>query len=139
MTSVLRKLLICATLSLLGAGPSAAGTIVVGLTVAPGKLTVRAAPATVAAGTPVSVPVTIADGRGSGAGWTLRVVGPTAVAVTSITARCAARSACTLPAAAGDPSGVTVLRAARGTGMGVIRIVVRLSSESTSPVAFAVS
>jgi hypothetical protein len=105
------------------AGPAAAGDIGVHLAFVPGKLTVSAAPSKTAS----VVTVTVADGRGSGAGWTLsfRSAAP---AVTSITASCASGSTCTLPRAASAPSGSTVLRAAPGTGMGVIRLTIHLAS-----------
>ncbi len=138
MRAVLRQLLIGSTLALALAGHAAAGTIAVGLTFVPGTLSMKAPPSALTAGSRVSIPVTVADARGRGSGWTLRVTGPTTVNVVSITARCAARSTCTLPAAAGRPSGRTVLRAARGTGMGVIDLVVTLSSPTRAPVSFAV-
>ena len=139
MSGVLRQLLIASTLVLVPAGHAAAGTIVVGLTFAPGKLSVQAKPVLLAAGARVSAPVRVADARGRGTGWTLRVAGASAVTITSITARCAAGSTCTLPSAAGRPSGQTVLRVARGTGMGVIDLVVTLSSPTKTAVSFVVS
>jgi hypothetical protein len=139
MRPVLRPLLIGSVLVLLLAAPAAADTITVGLSLAPGTLKVKAAPVTVAAGGPVSVPVTIADGRGHGNGWTLRLAHASGVSVVSITARCSANSACTLPTQVGRPSGVTVLRAARGTGMGVIDLVVTLNAPARSALSFTVS
>ena len=62
--------------------------------------------------------------------------------MTSITARCATGSTCTLPRAVQAASGAIVLQAARDTGMGVIQLVVtfaRLSSGPAMPVTFAVS
>lgn len=115
------------------AGPAAAGDIGVHLAFVPGKLTVSAAPAKTAS----VVTVTVADGRGSGAGWTLsfRSAAP---AVTSITASCAPGSTCTLPRGAG-PSGTTALRAAPGTGMGVIRLVIRFAKAPSQAVRLAVA
>ncbi len=133
----MRRLLIGWTLILFTAAPAAAGPIGVGLTLSPGVLRVRAAPVTVV-GARVSVPVTVADGRGHGAGWTLRLHSSSRVTVDSITARCATGSTCTLPAAAGRPSGLTVLRAAKGTGMGVIDLAVTLSSPTRTTVSFSV-
>ncbi len=133
---VLRRLLLCSTLVLLAAGPAAAGTIGVGLTFAPGKLSLAAAPARLAPGVRVSVPVTIADGRGSGRGW--RLVASSSVTVLSITATCAAHSTCTLPTAAGRPSGATILRSAKGTGMGVVKLVVTLTSPARTAVSFSI-
>ncbi|HMC67860.1 MAG TPA: hypothetical protein VKJ07_01790 [Mycobacteriales bacterium] len=138
MSGMLRRLTISACAALVLAAPAAAGTIVVKLAFVPGKLAVKAAPASVA-GT-VQVPVTIADGRGSGAGWTLKVSSEAPVRVAGITARCAANSTCTLPTAASAPSGNVVLRAARDSGMGVMNLVVTLASSSGStPVSFTVS
>ena len=139
MEVVLRRLLIGSILALLLAGPAGAGTIVVKLTFVPGKLSMKAPQTTLAAGWRVSVPVTIADGRGTGNGWTLKVADSTTVTVVSITATCAANSTCTLPTAVGTPSGATVLRAAKGTGMGVVNLVVTLSSPTRTAVSFTVS
>jgi hypothetical protein len=138
MSLVFRRVLIIGSAALLLAAPAGAGTIVVKLTFAPGKLLVKSAPATVAQA--VQVPVTVADGRGNGNGWTLRVTSATPVTVVGITARCAAGSTCTLPTAASGPSGSLVLRAARNSGMGVMNLVVTLSSPSgPTPVSFTVS
>jgi hypothetical protein len=135
---MLRRVLLSACAALVLAAPAGAGTIVVKLSFVPGKLAVKAAPASVA-GT-VQVPVTIADGRGSGAGWTLKVSSAAPVRVLGITARCAAGSTCTLPTAATGPSGNVVLRAARDSGMGVMNLVVTLASTGGStPVSFTVS
>ena len=138
MCLVLRRLLITVFAALLLAAPAGAGTIIVKLTFVPGKLAVKAAPTTVA-GT-AQVPVTIADGRGNGNGWTLKVNSASPVRVVGITGRCAANSTCTLPTAVSSPSGNVVLRAARDTGMGVMNLVVTLASDSGStPVSFTVS
>jgi hypothetical protein len=139
---VLRRVLIASSLALLTAGPAGAGTIVVTLSFAPGKLVAKSASAAASENGPVQVPVTIADGRGNGKGWTLRLAASRAVTVTSITARCAAGSTCTLPRAAQGPSGSTVLRAARGSGMGVMKLVVTVaplpSGAKPVPVTFTV-
>lgn len=121
------------------AGPASAGGIVVHLTFAPGSLSLAAPAARVAASGTLRVQVTVADGRGSGAGWRLRSVSGTPLAVASIAAVCASGSTCTLPKAAAPPSGSTVLRAAKGTGMGVMRLTVTLTGAPGTPVAFAVS
>jgi hypothetical protein len=139
MRPVLRRLLLGpVVLALLGAGQAAAGTITVSLALTPGALKVRAVPVTVPAAGQVSLPVTVADGRGHGNGWTLKVAGSPNVAVVSITARCAARSTCILPTISGRPSGTTVLRAANGTGMGVINLVVTLRAPAKSALSFTV-
>jgi len=138
MRLVLRRLAITVLAALFLAAPAGAGTIIVKLTFVPGKLAVKAAPATVGANT--QVPLTIADGRGNGNGWTLKVNSSSPVRVVGITARCAANSTCTLPTASGTPSGTIVLRAARDSGMGVMNLVVTLAAQSGStPVSFTVS
>jgi hypothetical protein len=138
MRLVLRRILITVLAALFLAAPAGAGTIIVKLTFAPGKLAVKAAPTTVA-GT-AQVPVTIADGRGNGNGWTLKVNSASTVRVVGITARCAANSTCTLPTAVSTPSGNIVLRAAHDTGMGVMNLVVTLATDTGStPVSFTVS
>jgi hypothetical protein len=138
MRLVLRRISISVLAALFLAAPAGAGTIVVKLTFVPGKLAVKAAPTTVAGTT--QVPVTIADGRGSGDGWTLKVNSANPVRVVGITARCAANSTCTLPTATSTPSGSIVLHAARDSGMGVMNLVVTLASQSGStPVSFTVS
>lgn len=135
---MLRRLVLSACAALVLAAPAGAGTIVVKLAFAPGKLAVKASPTSVS-GT-VDVPVTVADGRGSGAGWTLKVSSGIAVRVVGITARCAANSTCTLPTAASTPSGNVVLRAARDSGMGVMNLVVTLASTTgATPVSFTIS
>lgn len=139
MKEVLRRVLIASILALLLAGPAGAGTIIVKLTFVPGKLSMKAAPATLTPGARVSVPVTVADGRGNGNGWTLKVASASTVGVVSITATCAANSTCTLPTASGSPSGGTVLHAAKGTGMGIVHLVVTLSSQTKTAVSFTVS
>jgi len=121
------------------AGPAAAGQIVVNLDFLPGTLSVQHVMAHTSPDRPVRIPVTVVDARGDGAGWTLRFVGPAAPAVTSITAGCAPGSTCTLPEAVSAPNGSTVLQAARGTGMGVIRLVVTVAPGSAQAVSFAIS
>lgn len=139
MRPVLRRTLIVLAIALIAAGPAAAGTIVVTLTFVPGKLAVKSAAATVSASAAVQIPVTVADGRGNGNGWTLKVIGGKAVTITSITARCAGNSTCTLPTAAHRPSGDIVLQAARGTGMGVMNLVVTVAAlpAGSQPAALA--
>lgn len=137
MRPVLRRTLIPVLVALLAAAPAGAGTIVVKLAFVPGKLAAKAS-STVVNGT-THVPVTIADGRGSGAGWTLRLSSAQQVRVVSITTRCAAHSTCTLPTAAGAPSGNVVLRAARDSGMGVMNLVVTLAASGSTAVSFTVS
>jgi hypothetical protein len=139
---VLRRILTGLAIALLTAGPAGAGTIVVKLSFAPGKLVAKSAPALASANGPVQVPVTIADGRGSGSGWTLRLAAGRPLNVMSITARCAAGSTCTLPRAARGASDSAVLQAARDTGMGVINLVVTVAAlpggARPAPVGFIV-
>lgn len=136
---MLRRGLLTALLGLAIAGPAAAGTITVKLGLVGGKLAVASAPASLAAGATTSIPVKVADGRGSGAGWTLRFKHATGLTVTGITARCASNSTCTLPTAAGAPSGATVLRAAKDSGMGIVELVVTVHAGSAANVSFDVS
>jgi hypothetical protein len=138
MRLMLRRITITTLVALFLAAPAGAGTIIVKLTFVPGKLAVKAPAATVT-GTE-QVPVTIADGRGNGNGWTLKVNSANPVRVVGITARCAANSTCTLPTAVSTPFGDVVLRAAQDSGMGVMNLVVTLAAQSGStPVSFSVS
>jgi hypothetical protein len=143
MGEVMRRLLISFFAALVLAAPACAGTIVVKLTFAPGKLTSAAAPATATTAGSVQVLVKIADARGTGKGWTLHVSSARSVTVVGITARCASNSTCTLPAAATSPSGAAVLQAAHDTGMGVMDLVVTVAALKTgspaTPLSFTVS
>ncbi|MFL5926229.1 MAG: hypothetical protein ACJ77E_04775 [Gaiellaceae bacterium] len=130
---MLRRILLTLLAALVLPASAGAGTIVVRLKFVPGKVTVKAAPATVSGSSRVAL--TVADGRGTGAGWTLKAMSRKPLTVLGITARCAAGSTCTLPAAVGSPSGAVILRAARGTGMGVIDIVVTLAAPSGATAA----
>jgi hypothetical protein len=127
MRLVLRRILITVLAAFCLAGPAGAGTIIVKLTFVPGKLALRSAPATASTVQSVQVPLTVADGRGNGNGWTLRVVSTREVTITSVTARCAANSTCTLPTAVRAASGAVVLQTAQGTGMGVMNLVVTVA------------
>lgn len=134
---MLRRLFITSIAALLLAGPAAAGTIIVKLHFVPGKLTASNVRMTLNAGTTAQVPLTIADARGNGNGWTLKASVP--VTVSSITVSCASNSTCTLPKVVSQPSGNVVLSAAKGTGMGIMKVVVTLSAPSQTAVSFAVS
>ena len=127
----------CGLTALALAAPAGAGSIVPRLGLVPGTLAVRAAPASLQAGRSASLHVTVADGRGSGAGWVLSLKSGAPVTVTAVTAACGRRSTCTLPRS-GAPSGATVLRAARGTGMGVIDLVVNVRARADALVAFTI-
>ncbi len=137
----MRRLLIAIpVLALLAAGPAMAGNINVGLALHSGGLTLQVPTVRALAGRSVQVPLTLADARGTGAGWTLELDASAPVTITAITARCAAGSTCTLPKAA-DAAGI--LQAARDSGMGVIQLVVTVaplhSGSASVPLAFSVS
>jgi hypothetical protein len=85
------------------------------------------------------IAVRVADGRGNGRGWTLRLRTGTGVTVTGITASCAPHSTCTLPSMVGVPNGTTVLRAAQDTGMGVIDLRVTVQTSAQTTVRFAIA
>lgn len=137
---MLRRGLIAMLAALLLAGPASAGTIVVRLALQTGKLAVAAPATTVKAGATVSIPVKLADGRGTGKGWTLKLASSTrGLTITGITARCASNSTCTLPKAAGTPSGTSVLQALHDTGMGIIDLVVTVRATVATNVGFSVS
>jgi hypothetical protein len=140
---MLRRILISAIGALVLAAPACAGTIVVKLTFVTGKLSVAATPANATAAGPVHVPLTIADGRGNGKGWALRVVAGRNVTVTRITARCAADSTCKLPVEASAPSGQVILNAAHDSGMGVMNLVITVAplraGSPATPLSFTVS
>jgi hypothetical protein len=129
---VLRRTLICLVLTLLVAGPASAGQIVVKLGLTPGKLQSTA----VRTGTRTVV-VTVADGRGNGAGWTLRASDP--VVVTGISARCASSSTCTLPRVVESPQGKVVLHVARDSGMGVMQLEITLQNGVSAATKFLVT
>lgn len=139
VSRMLRSLLATALLAGALAVSADAGTIVVKLSLQAGKLSVKAPATALKAGVATSVKIRVADGRGTGAGWTLRLARGANVTVTSITARCSAHSTCTLPSAAAKPSGKTVLRAAKASGMGLIDLVVTVRAATATTVGFAVS
>ena len=139
MRRMLRRALIASLAALVLAAPATAGQIVVKLGLTPGKLAVAAAPTSLKAGSTAQVEVKVADGRGSGKGWTLRFQNATGLTVTGITAKCASNSTCTLPSMVGGPSGATILQAAQDTGMGIIDLVVTVKASSAASVAFGVS
>jgi hypothetical protein len=126
--------------ALVAAAPALGGNINVGLALHSGGLTLRVPAVKAVAGHSVQVPLTIADARGTGAGWTLALDASTPVTITGITARCAAGSTCTLPKTA---AAAGILQAARDSGMGVIQLVVTVaplrSGSASAPLAFSVS
>ncbi len=138
MPLVLRRTSIAILACLALAAPATAGTIVVGLSLVPGRLALGAPVVHVAPGRTLDVPVRVADGRGDGRGWILKLRG-TGLRVTRITAACAAGSTCTLPAATAAPRGSAILRAARGTGMGVIDLVVTVGATTRTAARFAIA
>jgi len=135
-----RLVLTLTALSLLSAGPAIGGDINVGLALQAGELSLQGPALAAVTGRSVQVPLTLADARGTGAGWTLKLDASAPVTIESITARCAPGSTCTLQKAAGA---VGILRAARDSGMGVIQLVVTIaplrSGSSSVPLAFSVS
>jgi hypothetical protein len=138
---VRRTLVILAAMSLLAAGPALGGnTISVGLALHSGGLTLQAPALAAIPGRSVQVPLTIADARGTGSGWTLKLAGSASVTITGITARCAAGSTCTLPSGTGRGG---ILQAARDSGMGVIQLVVTVaplhSGSASVPLVFNVA
>jgi hypothetical protein len=89
--------------------------------------------ATALGGRAIQVPVTVVDGRGNGAGWSLRVAGSGSPVITKITARCAAHSTCTLPKSelslplVAGSSPTTTLSGARDSGMGAMELTLTVS------------
>jgi hypothetical protein len=143
MSVMVRRILFSTFAALVLATPACAGTITVKLTFVAGELSAAASPASATAAGPVQVPVTIADGRGNGSGWSLRLVASRKVTVTRITARCAASSTCKLPAETTTPAGNIILRASRDSGMGVMTLLVTVAQlppgSSSTPLTFTVS
>jgi hypothetical protein len=123
---MLRLTLLGSALALLIAAPAFGGNVVVTLGLKGGSLTLRAPQLSAAAGKATQVPITVADGRGSGAGWTLQLSSKNVV-ITSITAHCAPGSTCTLPRSTGSASGAAILHVAPGSGMGVMNLVVTVA------------
>jgi hypothetical protein len=139
MWRMLRTTFALVAVALVAAVPAGAKRIVVRATLAPGKLRIVAAPTAVPAGAQRAIRVRVADARGNGRGWTVRLVPPRDLAVMSITARCAAGSTCTIPRALGVPKAAAVLHAAAGTGMGIIDLVVVVHANVRTTPAFTVS
>ena len=135
-----RLLPIVAAAVLLAAGPAAGGNVAVGLALRSGGLSLRAPALAALPGRAVQVPLTLADARGTGAGWTLALNGPAAVTISSISVRCAAGSTCTLPKAGG---GTGILHATRDSGMGVMQLVVTVAplrqGSASVPLDFSVA
>lgn len=128
---MLRRLAALSILALVTAAPAVAGDIHVSFAIAPGTLGVAAAPTTL--GGTVAVPLVVSDGRGNGAGWSLRLAGAGSPQVTSVSVRCAAGSTCTLPAtrlAFPRTVGTTPTRvfgALRASGMGRFQITLTVT------------
>jgi hypothetical protein len=136
---MLRTTLACLVVALVTAVPAGAKRIVVRAALAPGKLNIASRPTAVPAGAERAISVRVADARGNGRGWTLRLVHASGLTVASIAARCAAGSTCTLPRALAAPKGPAVLRAAAGTGMGIVDLVVVVRASARATASFAVS
>jgi hypothetical protein len=140
---MLRLAFLGSALALLVAAPAFAGNVTVTLGLKTGSLTLQAPQLSAAAGKPIQVPITVADGRGNGAGWTLQLSSAKNVAITSITARCAPGSTCTLPRSIGAASGTAILHVAPDSGMGVMDLVVTVAplgqSAGAVPLSFSVA
>lgn len=139
MKRVLRTTLAFLAVALVAAVPAGAKRIVVKVCLAPGKLKIAAAPTAVPAGAQRAISIRVADARGNGHGWTLRLLRPRGLTVTAITVRCAAGSTCTLPRAIAPPKASAVLRATAGTGMGIVDVVVTVRASARATASFAVS
>lgn len=139
MKRVLRTTLAFLAVALVAAVPAGAKRIVVKVGPAPGKLKIAAAPTAVPAGAQRAISIRVADARGSGRGWTLRLVRARGLTVTAITVRCASGSTCTLPHTVTAPKDAAVLRAARGTGMGIVDLVVTLRATTAARAIFSVA
>jgi hypothetical protein len=130
-----------AALWALAAGPAAAKPGHVQLKLAHGSL--RVAVATRVLLSSGTATVTVTDARGTGGGWSLKLNAARPVSIARVVASCASGSTCTLPRAKVVASGDVVLRALRGTGMGVIRLQVTFgqlhtAKPSATPVTFSV-
>jgi hypothetical protein len=117
---LLRRLAVTSFVALVLAAPAVAGDVAVTLGFKAGKLGVKARRAHL--GGSVQVRVTVVDARGSGAGWRLRLAG--GGRITRLSARCAARSTCTLPK--GGIHGATFTAAPR-SGMGAIELTATIA------------
>jgi hypothetical protein len=135
----MRQLSLAALAVFVLAAGARADDIRIPITVRPGAL--RIAPLTVTArGSEISL--TVVDARGSGAGWSVlaRAGGPLGRAtVTGVETRCGSHSTCTVPrTTVRYPLSlsafrlVSVLAAARGTGMGTVVVTIKLAA-STRP------
>lgn len=138
-----RLTLLCTILALAAAGPAFGGNIAVTLGLSTGALSIQAPQVSASAGKTLQIPLTVADGRGNGAGWTLLLDSAKSVTITSITARCAPGSTCTLPHAVGGPNGSAILKVAHDSGMGVMQLVVTVAplapSAASVPLSFSVA
>ncbi len=134
-----RALVISIFAALVMTAPAFGGTIAVTLGLNSGGLSLQAPATSATAEQTLQIPVTVTDSRGTGAGWTLHLSSTTPVTVTSITARCAGNSTCTLPKAAAAPDGQALLTVAPGTGMGVMQLSVTVAPLSIGKVAVPVT
>ena len=141
-TRALPLALFAVLVSLFVAAPAFAGDIALNMELRSGSLSLVAPQVAATSGKSLQIPITIADGRGTGAGWTLQLAALKNVTITSITARCAPGSTCTLPRSVGA-SGATILKVARDSGMGVMQLVITVAplahGSAGVPLAFTVS
>jgi hypothetical protein len=133
---------VCAAAIWALARPAVAQPRAIRLSLRRGALAVAAPSVTATANGSKTVLLIVTDARGSGAGWTLRVIAARPVTVTSVSTKCSARSTCTLPRATGLGPAPRVLRSLAGSGMGVVRLTVTIArlarGTPNTPVTFAV-
>jgi hypothetical protein len=120
-----RRFLLTFLLALVWAAPALGADIHVRLSVRGGGLHLRA-PALLQPGA-TRLTLDVVDARGTAAGWTLELRSPD-VRVRSLADDCGADSTCTLPQAV---TSTALLRAARGTGVGTIRLTLEVDPVSS--------
>jgi hypothetical protein len=115
------------------------GPVKTRLVLASGSLSVSAPRTLASADAPVKITLLVSDARGTGAGWTLRLRSTRTVVVSRIVASCVRDSTCTLPTSAPSGGPGVVLRAAKASGMGVMRLTVTLAPLAAGTPRTAVS
>lgn len=113
------------TLALAFAAAAVSAPIKARIALKPGTLQLKVESVKAGKGT-LLIKMQVRDGRGNGRGWKLQASKP--VVVRSIAQRCASASTCTPARLARPPQGTLVVDAARGSGMGVIKLYVRLAA-----------
>ncbi|HUJ55986.1 MAG TPA: hypothetical protein VLW49_08375 [Gaiellaceae bacterium] len=112
-------------LALVWAAPALAADVHVRLSVRGGGLHLRA-PEVLRPGA-TRLTLDVVDARGTAAGWTLALRSP-GVLVRSLGTGCGVHSTCTLPQAVASTA---LLQAARGTGLGTIRVTLEVEPVSS--------